>query len=136
MHAQFSPDVHWIAYTSDESGRNEVYVRPFSATGSDGGAIAEQKWTISKDGGHGPHWRSDGKELFYLAPDGHIMAVPVAASDASFQPGTPHALFQTPRGFAAWDVAVDGKRFLFAVPERETQTPFTVILNWTALLKK
>jgi hypothetical protein len=63
------------------------------------------------------------------------MAAAIAAGNP-FQAGVPQILFKAPRGFVAWDVAADGKRFLFAMPEQETQTPFSVILNWTAMLKK
>ena len=82
MHAQLSPDGEWIAYASDESGTNEVYVQSFPD-------LAKGKWQISSDGGVQPRWRKDGKELFYLAVDGTIMAVPITTNADSFQAGTP-----------------------------------------------
>jgi eukaryotic-like serine/threonine-protein kinase len=133
-YAKFSPDGHWVAYNSDESGSFEVYVRPFPAPADGGG-----KWMISQGGGTLPHWRGDGRELFYLTPDGNVMAVTVSASGAAFLPGTPVVLFKGPPGPrpAGWDVTTDGKKFLFPVPAGETaQVPFTVVLNWTSLLKK
>jgi Tol biopolymer transport system component len=130
--AKFSPDGHWIAYRSDESGINEIYVRPFPAPEGGGG-----KSIVSQAGGMDAHWRGDGKELFYLAPDGNVMAVPVSTSGSAFQPGAPAVLFKGPANPFGWDVTADGKRFLFAVPVGESaQAPFTVILNWMSLLKK
>ena len=129
LNAKFSPDGHWVAYESDESGRSEVYVRPFPA--------ANGKWLVSRDGGTLPRWRGDGKELYYLAANRNLMAIPVAAGGSAFQPGTPTALFQAPPNPAGWDVTADGGRFLFTVPTGETaQTPFTVVQNWMSLLKK
>ncbi|MCA1642389.1 MAG: protein kinase [Acidobacteria bacterium] len=85
-HAQFSPDGRFVAYVSDESGRAEVYVQSFPAAGG--------KWQISTGGGDQPQWRRDGRELFYMAPDKTLMAVPIAAG-GSFEPGSPAALFAT-----------------------------------------
>ncbi len=65
---QFSPDVHWIAYQSNESGRTEVYVRAFPEGGT---------WQISTAGGSWPRWRRDGKELYFISPDGQLMAAPM-----------------------------------------------------------
>jgi hypothetical protein len=140
----FSPDNRWVAYTSDESGSNEIYVRGFSQTSaalSDAGG----KWLISKGGGTGARWRADGKELYYRAPDGKAMAVEVTANRV-FQAGSPKVLFHatpeilTPHmtgQLCNWNVTPDGKRFLLSTPAMEsTQTPFTVVLNWTALLRK
>jgi eukaryotic-like serine/threonine-protein kinase len=136
---RFSPDGHWIAYASDESGRYEVYVRPFShgpgATASDTGG----KWLVSTAGGTDPRWRGNGKELYYLAPDGKLMAVEVA-TDPEFHAGVPKALFQAPLGsngaVVQWDVTADGKHFLIPAPTQAAQTAFTVVLNWPYLLKK
>ena len=77
---QFSPDGHWVAYTSDESGRLEVYVQPFPAAGG--------KWQISTNGGENPKWRRDGKELFYLGLDRRLMAVEVKTAP-TFEAGLP-----------------------------------------------
>src|SRR5204862_49735 len=82
--AQFSPDGRFVAYVSDESGRAEVYVQSFPASGG--------KWQISTGGGDQPQWRRDGGELFYMAPDKKLMAVPIAPGN-EFAPGSPVALF-------------------------------------------
>jgi eukaryotic-like serine/threonine-protein kinase len=137
-YGQFSPDSHWIAYVSDESGRPEVYVRPFPAS-SNGGA----KVKVSQEGGSQPRWRKDGKELFYLSPDGKLMAVEVVATGPVLQTGIPKPLFQVPASSPinddafSWDVAADGKRFLInTMAVAPAAEPVTVVLNWTAGLKK
>jgi eukaryotic-like serine/threonine-protein kinase len=140
---RFSPDGHWVAYSSNESGRDEIYVRPFdasSATGSSpaGGTPVTGKWMASKDGGTTPLWRRDGKELFYMSLDGSAMAVDVSTSGV-FQAEIPKALFKVPRGELFWDVSSDGKRFLMAAPSDASASapaPFTVVLNWQAGLNK
>jgi eukaryotic-like serine/threonine-protein kinase len=140
---RFSPDMHWIAYTSDESGSYEIYVRGFSPPVSGKWPYAGGKWQVSTAGGSGPRWGKDGKELYYLAPDGEVMAVEVGTG-LVFQTKTPKPLFQPPPmpifgslPFRAWDVSPDGSKFLFTTSGTETtQTPFTVILNWQARLKK
>ena len=143
---RFSPDGRWIAYESDESGMWEIYVRPFdtsAATGSPaGGAVATGKWMVSKGGGRNPRWSHDGKELFYLSDlGGTMMAVPVNTSGV-FQAGIPKPLFKVPAGVYLWDVSSDGKRFIMAAPSAaNTSVPppspkYTVVLNWTSLLKK
>ena len=131
--AQFSPDGRWVAYTSDESGRNEVYLRPFPASSG--------QFPVSILGGTAPRWRKDGKELFYIAPDGRLMAVTVGLTTTGRTPamGAPVALFQPHilGGGAAvvgvmwqYDVAPDG-RFLINVPVGDAATaPITVIQNW------
>ena len=130
-YGRFSPDVHWIAYESNESGRLEIYVRPFPAAQGGGG-----KWMVSHGGGTQPRWRGDGKEVFYLAPDGGVMAVPVSTKGAAFEVGTPAVLFKGPPN-EGWDVSADGKRFLFPIPSGDNvQAPFTVVQNWMSLLKK
>ncbi|MGB6944517.1 MAG: hypothetical protein WBE37_19115, partial [Bryobacteraceae bacterium] len=140
---KFSPDMRWIAYSSSESGKYEVYVRPFDANSADGSPPAGGKWQVSTAGGGAPRWNTNGKELFYLASDGAtVMAVDLTAG-AVFQPGTPRVLFK-PTGLrarpaigAAWDVSPDGKKFLIPLPAAaNAATPFNVILNWTSLLKK
>jgi dipeptidyl aminopeptidase/acylaminoacyl peptidase len=129
---QLSPDGRWLAYTSDESGRTEVYVRPF---GAPGGA-----WLISTSGGSDPRWRHDGAELYYLSSDRALMAVRIKAVPAGgpLDASVPTALFQTrtsgPLGVGVrfnYTVAPDGRRFLITtdVPEA-TPSPITVVLNW------
>ena len=131
--AQFSPDGRWIAYTSNETGTREVYVQSFPAAGG--------KWQISSGGGTMPKWRRDGKELFYTN-GGKLMSVEVKTGGSTFDAGTPTVLFEN-RAFAlrgpaaAFDATADGQRFLVPIPvEETTSTPITVVLNWTAGLRK
>jgi len=112
---RFSPDGRWIVYSSNESGMNEVAVRPFdSATGSVGKPV-----TVTSGGGRTPVWRGDGKELFYVGPDGTVMAMEVKTGSA-FQAGAAKPLFKIPSAVLFWDVAPntsgDGTRFLMPVP--------------------
>ncbi len=131
---QFSPDGHWIAYVSDESGTPEIYVRPFSSEKS-ADAVSGGKWTISKGGGFQPRWRTDGKELFYYSPALQQMAVDVIASP-TFVPGAPKRLFGIPL-LSPGDVTGDGKRFIYPTPEgSNAPSPFIVVTNWQAGLKK
>jgi eukaryotic-like serine/threonine-protein kinase len=137
VQAQFSPDGRWLAYCSDESGQYEVYVRPFSSS--------KGRWQVSAAGGYEPRWRRDGKEIFYLAADRRLMAVPIQAAGTTFQVGSATALFEAPlRGFlqgwensSRYDVTADGQRFLVNVPiESAASGPLVVVLNWTAGLEK
>jgi eukaryotic-like serine/threonine-protein kinase len=139
----FSPDMRWVAYQSDESGSNEIYIRAFS---TNSGAASETggKWQASVGGGTGPRWRKDGKELYYRAPDGKVMVVEVTAGTV-LQPGTPKPLFQAPSTLEtfmgipspSWDATSDGNQFLLMTPAAEgKQAPFSVVLNWQAGLKK
>jgi eukaryotic-like serine/threonine-protein kinase len=112
---RFSPDGRWIAYSSNESGKNEISVRPFdAATGSTGKPVV-----VTSGGGTTPLWRGDGKELFYIARDGTATALEVNAG-ATFQVGAPKPLFKVPAGLLFWDVSPnssgDGVRFLMPVP--------------------
>jgi serine/threonine protein kinase/Tol biopolymer transport system component len=136
---RFSPDGHWIAYDSNESGKDEIYVRPFDAAfaaGPSSSTMITGKWMVSKDGGTVPLWRGDGKELFYLSPNGMAMAIDVNTAGL-FQAGIPKPLFKVPSGVVYWDVTSDGKRFLMpAASVSSASAPFTVVLNWQAGLKK
>jgi eukaryotic-like serine/threonine-protein kinase len=130
----FSPDGRWVAYISNESGRYEVYVRPFNAAGL---SLGEGKWQLSRDGATpaAPRWRSDDNEVFFANPNGAPMAVDVSANGAAFQAGVPRRSFDVP-GIQGWDVTADGKRFLVvSSPPQSAQTPITVVLNWQADLK-
>jgi roadblock/LC7 domain-containing protein len=134
--AQFSPDGRWVAYTSNESGRSEVYVREF--TPSANSAEAGGKWIVSTDGGYLPGWRADGKEIYYSAGNGQniMMSLSVDTSH-SFHAGIPRQLFQLPGGTVGGSPTPDLKRWLSATPvEERTPQSFTVVLNWTAGLKK
>ena len=135
--ANFSPDTKWIAYSSDESGRREVYVQGFVPDHVPAAGIG--KWQISAGGGTKPRWRRDGKELYYLALDDKMMAVPVKSTATTFEPGPAVALFQThPTGYVPYDVAADGRFLINTVTEAEAvdPSPITVVLNWTAGLRK
>lgn len=132
--AQFSPDGHWIAYVSDESGTPEIYVRPFSPEKSTD-AVSGGKWLISKGGGVQPRWRDDGKEIFYYSPALQQMAVDVNVG-TTFVPGTPKPLFNIPL-LSPGDVTGNGKRFIYPTAEgSNAPSPFIVVTNWQAGLKK
>ncbi len=129
---QFSKDMRWIAYQSNESGRFEIIVQPFPGPGG--------KRQISIGGGTAPRWRDDGKELFYVSPEGTLMSVPIAVSPGgkTIEPGTAVPLISGRIEIGAYTgaekphyaVTADGKRFLLVVPADETPRPITVILNW------
>jgi eukaryotic-like serine/threonine-protein kinase len=134
---QFSPDTKWIAYSSDESGRREVYVQGFVPDHVPAAGVG--KWQISTAGGDKPRWRRDGKELYYIAPDGKMMAVPVKSSATTFEPGVAIPLFETHvTSFVPYDVAADGRFLVNTVKEdaAANTSPITVVLNWTTGLKK
>jgi Tol biopolymer transport system component len=133
---QFSPDGKWIAYSSDESGRREVYVQGFDPTRSP--AVAVGKWQISTAGGDKPRWAKNGKELYYLAPDRKMMAVSVKLG-STFEPGVAVPLFDTKAvGFFPYDVSADGRFLVNTVSDvaASTSTPVTIVLNWQAGLKR
>jgi eukaryotic-like serine/threonine-protein kinase len=126
-----SPDGRWIAYNTTETGRWEVYVATFPGfTG---------KRQVSSNGGGQALWRKDGKELFYLSLDGKLMAVDVKVG-ATIETGLPKVLFQTPLVVSPLDdqycVTADGRRFLIGEPVGVAAKPITVVLNWTAALKR
>ncbi|HXG71163.1 MAG TPA: protein kinase [Gemmatimonadaceae bacterium] len=134
-HSQFSPDGRWVAYASDESGRAEVYVQSFPASGG--------KWQLSTTGGDQPQWRRDGKELFYVTPDKKLVSVAVPAGD-SFEHGAPVTLFATRIPTTSlldernnFIPSVDGQRFLIKTLVEDGSThPITLVLNWAAGLKR
>jgi len=126
----FSPDGRFLAYQSNESGRNEIYVQTFPGPGG--------KWQVSTAGGAEAKWRGDGKEIQYRALDQNLMAVDVK-TDGGFEAGVPKALFpaRVQPGIARnrYVAASDGQRFLIVAPlKRESMTPTTVVLNWFAEL--
>jgi Tol biopolymer transport system component len=129
---RFSPDGRLIAYQSDESGRNEIFVQTFP--------LSAAKWQISTSGGGVPRWRRDGKELFYIRSDGWLMAAAVN-SGPSFQVGTARPLFQTNEtslftgGIDHYAVSADGQRFLLNVLPPTALSPLTVLVNWKAIFK-
>jgi hypothetical protein len=126
---QFSPDGKWIAYQSDETGRSEIYVQLFMGPGS--------KYQISTSGGAQVRWRRDGRELFYVALNGQLMAVPIQLLPDAVVAGTPTALFSASfdRPIDSTDgqqyvVSPDGQRFLLSTVYSESVPPMTLILNW------
>jgi serine/threonine protein kinase len=130
---RFSTDGRFIAYASDESGRLEVYVRPYPGPGG--------KWQISTEGGSEPLWNPKGRELFYRSGN-KMMAVDVAIQP-TFSAGKPKLLFEgayvpTPRSFPDYDVSPDGQKFLMLKADAQTQGPtqINVVLNWFDELKQ
>jgi eukaryotic-like serine/threonine-protein kinase len=134
---QISPDGRWMAYHSDESGRSEVFVRPFPE-------VNKGRWQVSTSGGNGPRWSRDGRELFYRNNDA-VMAVSVD-TDPTFKPGNPYLLFRGTYYFSGgsfypvWDVSANGKRFLMVKPpattEPERARRINIVLNWFEELKQ
>src|SRR6185503_6183910 len=122
---RLAPNGRWMAYVSNESGRDEVYVRPFP--------LSDGKWMISTAGGTEPRWRRDGGELFYLAADHRLMAVDVETR-SQFSQGLPRALFDARlMDDRAWgyDVAPDGKRFIVSFETGpSTPAPIDFVLGW------
>jgi len=136
---RFSPDGRWVAYVSNESGIQQVYVQPFPASGA--------KVQISTGGGFEPKWRADGQELFFVTLDRKLMAVTVQASPSgrpSLEPGVPRLLFESQIAVTAatgltsyYEPSADGRRFLInAREERAGESPVTIVVNWLAALKR
>jgi eukaryotic-like serine/threonine-protein kinase len=138
---EFSPNARWVAYTSKESGRAEVYIVPFEAakvfnTSSGSGASLGDKWQVSPGGGRCPRWRRDGKEIFYLAPDNQMMAAQVEERGSSIEVRTAQPIFRAAVAtdpFSPYDVTADGKRFVITTLSN-TNTSLTLVVNWTARL--
>jgi len=131
---QLSPDGHWLAYQTNESGRPEIVAVPFPDP--------TETWPVSTSGGTQPRWHPDGKELYFVALDGTLMAVPITignhARGSKMEVGSPVALFQT--GIVSASAAANMKpqyavsrdgRFLISRPEETTTSPITLILNWS-----
>ena len=140
----FSPDGRWVAYMSNESGRDEIYIRPFAGPSASGASASTGgQWQVSTAGGIFPRWRPDGKELYYLDPIARMMAAPIVATGATLTPGAPAALFPT-RIFGGgvdnargrqYDVTRDG-RFLINTLLDDATTPITLLQNWQPEAKK
>jgi len=139
--AALSPDGRWLAYRSDVSGTYEIYVQSFTSDGQAG----SERVRVSTNGGSQPRFRPDGQELFYLANDGHLMAVAITGHGATFEHGEPKALFKT-RTLPPivevrfeYDVTRDGQRFLMGTildgPHAAPPAP-TIVLNWMETLKR
>jgi Tol biopolymer transport system component len=140
LHPQFSPGSQsgkWVAYTSNESGVDEVYVRRFT-----GGAAAEAKWQISSNGGRYPRWRGNGSDIVYLSPDGKLVSAAIHFTSDSVQAGVPRVLFDAalpsvPFSRYLYDLSPDGQRLLVLNAARGhlPGSLAAVILNWTGILK-
>ena len=137
-YAVFSPDDRWVAYMSAESGRTEIYVRPFVPPGVAGtapGAVGRK--LVSTGGGIHPVWRPDGTELYYLNPAGEMMAAPITVTGSTLEPGVPVVLFPTRISGGAvdatqrrqYDVAPDGRFLINTVLDIGT-VPITLLQNW------
>ena len=141
VQGQFSPDGHWVAYVSNESGRYEVYVQPFPGGG---------KWQVSTAGGVYPRWRRDGREVYYVDPDNRLVAVPIqaAANAHTVDVGVPTPLFSTRlavganifttgiNSWAQYAVAADGRFLMNVQADDAAASPITIVQNWTVGLKK
>ena len=131
----FSPDGRWVAFNSEESGRSEVYVTAFPTSG--------ERWQVSSTGGVQPRWRRDGRELFFLTPDGAMTSVEVKPKGAQLDFGPPQMLFKSgvvPNfGTEQYDVTADGQRFLMMLPQgalgARPRDSMTVWVNWVAALR-
>jgi hypothetical protein len=127
-----SPDGRWLAYVSNESGRNEIYVEPFRRPG--------ERVGVSRDGAGQPEWRGDGKELFYLSNDGRLMAVDVREAASGLEVGTPEVLVSadalTAVVVGSYGVTADGQRFLVKMRvEDDVKQRIHVVTNWSSLLE-
>lgn len=134
---QFSPNGRWVAYVSDQSGREQVYVVPFRTQSGSPSAVMSERVQVSVTGGSTPRWRPDGREIFYLAPDKTLMSVPVAYRRAKLELGTANALFHINPGYSnfPYDVSADGKRFIVNTAPPEKAAPITLVENWQSDLK-
>jgi hypothetical protein len=126
-----SPDQRWVAYGANQSGRWEVYTAAFPSF--------SDRRPLSKYGGAQPRWRKDGRELYYVAPDGKMMVVEVKTG-VTLEASSPRELFQTPirldPTIDQYAVTGDGRRFLIVEPLGDAARPMTVVLNWTADLRR
>ena len=127
---RISPDGHWVAYESDESGRDEIYVTSFP----DG----KGKWQVSNGGGANPVWSGKGKDLFFRNLNDDFFACPVTTKGSEIEVGTPQRLFHAsvPGIGVPYDVSADGQRLLVNLAEEEGSAPLSVVVNWPAELKK
>jgi serine/threonine-protein kinase len=133
---EISPDGHWLAYQSDESGQGEVYVRPYPD-------VNTGRWQISTGGGTRPAWNPNGRELFYFVAPGTLMSVPIEPG-AAFKAGTPQVLFKgqyaTPQFARQYSVSPDGRRFLLikdATASGDVPPPQVIVVqNWFEELKR
>jgi len=133
--ATLSPDGRWLAYTTNETGRSEVFVQAYPGPGG--------KWRVSTSGGRAARWRADGLELYYRTPEGALMAVPIRSSGIELEAGVPVRLFQrSSPSFGllrnSYDVGPDGRRFLVNVlmDYRDLGGTINVVINWAVETKR
>ena len=134
--ARFSPDGRWVAYQSNETGRNEIYVRPFNDPSAG-------QSPVSTAGGVSARWRADGKELYFIAADGMMMAVPIITRGDTIVPGSPAPLFPVGRIVSGgknvfrqqYDVAPDGRFLLNLTLDDTVTSPITLLQNWKPPVK-
>jgi len=136
-----SPDGRWVAYASNDSGRNEIYVQAFLPAGGAPSSAPGGRWQISNAGGYEVKWRGDGKELYYVSPDAKIRAATVQASPQGIRAETPRELFSADintGGLHEFDATPDGQRFLLRLnpADQGENSQLTVVANWQAALKK
>jgi WD40 repeat protein len=130
LNFRLSPDGRWLAYISDESGQNELYLTSFPE--------GKGKWQVSTDGASYPAWRGDGKELFFKRTNDEFLVSSVTVKGNALQVGAPQRLFRAgvPGFGTPFDVSADGKRLLINLAEEDVVSPLTVFTNWTSALKK
>jgi Tol biopolymer transport system component len=128
---RLSPNGKWLGYTSNESGRTEVFLVPYPNSGAG-------RWQISADGGQAASWRNDSKEIFYFGVDNHAYSVPFNGAESQPQIGSPQKLFSIPNtafnGF--YEVMPDGKRFVVNHVPEQASSPISILMNWTEVVKK
>ena len=132
---RLSPDGHWLAYISNESGRGEVYVVPFPGRGG--------RWQISNNGvllggllSSGLTWSRDGKQLYFHGAAQELMAADVQPQGSEFHSGLPRQIFSAPGGVRPLDTAPDGRILVMVQTEQAMAPPITLVMNWDAELKK
>ena len=121
------PNPQWVAYQSDETGRDEIFIASFP--------VPRQKLQVSSGGGHSPQWAANGRELFYISADDKLTVIGLKMRAGAIEPSRPHALFSLDGLSSTYDAAPDGKRFLVSQAARDLAPP-QVIVNWPALLRK
>jgi Tol biopolymer transport system component len=129
---KFSPDGHWLSYTSEETGRPEIYVVPYPGLNG--------KWQVSTTGGSQARWRKDGKEIVFVTPEGNLMSAAVSIVGNSFRVEAPKLLFATKimdatRSYWQYDMTGDAQKFLINTRMEQAKEPITLYANWPAELK-
>ncbi|HEY8670165.1 MAG TPA: hypothetical protein VIL63_04950, partial [Terriglobales bacterium] len=128
---RLSPDGRWLAYSSTDSGREEVYVTHFPS--------GSGRWQVSQSGGTFPDWRGDSREIYFIGMDGAVHAASVNPKSDEFELDSVRALFPVPFTSPvgnAYDVAADGQHFVFVTYPENISTPLVMVTNWTEDLKK